>query len=199
MSNYPKPINRLIEALSYLPGIGPKTAERLAFHIVSMDETKVNHLITALQDSRDKVFECSTCNNLTDKDPCTICQDESRDSNLICVVQDARDVTAIEKVQDFQGKYHVLQGVISPMEGIGPDDLNLKALMDRIQGEGITELVVATDPTVEGEATAMYLNKLVKPLGVRVTRLAYGLPMGGDLEYADEMTLQQAFEGRKEL
>ena len=199
MSGFPKPVNRLIESLSYLPGIGPKTAERLAFHIISMDESKVNHLITALRDSQEKVFECSICNNMTDQDPCNICRDESRDNSLICVVQDAKDVAAIEKVQEFQGKYHVLQGVISPMEGVTPDDLNLKGLVERIREQGITELVVATDPTVEGEATAMYLNKLVNPLGVKVTRLAYGLPMGGDLEYADEMTLQQAFEGRKEL
>ncbi|OWZ83628.1 recombination mediator RecR [Natranaerobius trueperi] len=199
MSSYPKPINQLIESLSYLPGIGPKTAERLAFYIITMSGNKVDHLITALQNAKNKVFNCSVCNNLTDRDPCLICQDERRESGLICVVQDPKDVIAIEKVRDFQGRYHVLQGVISPMEGIGPDDLNMKELLERINSENIKEILIATDPTVEGEATAMYLTKLVKPMGVKVTRLAYGLPMGGDLEYADEMTLQQAFEGRKEM
>jgi len=199
MARYPKPIMRLMEALSYLPGIGPKTAERLAFHIVTMPKYKLDNIIKALQVVGQDIFHCSTCNNLTDVDPCIICQDNSREPQLICVVQDPKDIVALDRLQNFKGKYHVLQGVISPMEGVGPDELGLEDLVDRVQKEGVTELVVATDPTVEGEATAMYLTKLIKPLGVKITRLAYGLPMGGDLEYADEMTLQQAFEGRKEL
>ena len=199
MPSYPKPVNQLIETLTYLPGIGPKTAERLAFYIISMPENKLNHIMKALKDAKENVFACSICNNITDADPCHICRDDRRNQHIVCVVEDPRDVVAIEKVQDFNGKYHVLQGTISPMDGVGPDDIKIKQLIQRIREEGITELVVATDPTVEGEATAMYLNKLVKPLDVKVTRLAYGLPMGGDLEYADEMTLQQAFEGRKEL
>ena len=199
MPSYPKPINQLIESLTFLPGIGPKTAERLAFHIVTMEGNKIGNLIGALENAKDNIFSCSICNNLTDQDPCNICSDDARNSEFICVVQDPKDIVALEKVQDFKGKYHVLQGVISPMEGIGPDELNIKQLINRIKDEDIKELVVATDPTVEGEATAMYLTKLVKPLGVKITRLGSGLPMGGDLEYADEMTLQQAFEGRKEL
>ncbi len=199
MARYPKPIMRLMEALSYLPGIGPKTAERLAFHIVTMPKYKLDNIIKALQVVGQDIFNCSTCNNLTDVDPCIICQDSSREPQLICVVQDPKDIVALDRLQNFKGKYHVLQGVISPMEGVGPDELGLEDLVARVQKEGVTELVVATDPTVEGEATAMYLTKLIKPLGVKITRLAYGLPMGGDLEYADEMTLQQAFEGRKEL
>lgn len=199
MSAYPKPVSQLIETLTYLPGIGPKTAERLAFFIISMPNNKINHIMSALKNARDNVFTCGTCNNITDRDPCSICSDSARNQQMVCVVQDARDVVAIEKVQGYNGKYHVLQGTISPMDGVGPEELNIKQLINRINEEDIEELVVATDPTVEGEATAMYLNKLVKPMGVKITRLAYGLPMGGDLEYADEMTLQQAFEGRKEL
>ena len=199
MVDYPRPIKRLIEAFSTLPGIGPKSAERLAFHIISMPRKNVLNLSQSLLDVKDNIFHCSVCNNLTDVDPCYVCRDERRDKKLICVVQQAKDLIALEKIGDYKGNYHVLHGAISPMDGVGPEELKIKKLIDRIKEEEVKEIILATNPTVEGEATAMYISKAAKPLNIRVTRLAYGLPMGGDLEYADEMTLSKALEGRKDF
>lgn len=199
MVGYPRSVKKLIELLSNLPGIGPKSAERLAFHIISMPRTSVLQLSKSLLAVKDSIINCSYCNNLTDEDPCRICKDEKRDKQLVCVVEEAKDVIAIEKVGEYKGTYYVLQGTISPMEGVGPEELKVKNLLERIKNDKVNEIILATNPTVEGEATAMYISKVAKPLGVQVTRLAYGLPMGGDLEYADEMTLAKALEGRKEL
>ncbi len=199
MVDYPGPIKELIEALSTLPGIGPKSAERLAFHVINMPRKNVSNIADSLLEVKDKIFNCSLCNNLTDQEPCYICRDDNRDKKVICVVQEAKDVIAMEKIGEYKGAYHVLQGAISPMDGVGPEELKVKKLLQRIEELNAIELILATNPTVEGEATAMYLSKAVKPLNVRVTRLAYGLPMGGDLEYVDEMTLSKALEGRKEF
>ncbi|UMZ75220.1 recombination mediator RecR [Natranaerofaba carboxydovora] len=199
MVDYPQPIKRLIEAFSTLPGIGPKSAERLAFHIISMPRKNVLNLSQSLLNVKDNIFHCSVCNNLTDVDPCYICRDERRDKKLICVVQQAKDLIALEKIGDYKGSYHVLHGAISPMDGVGPEELNINKLIDRIKEGEVEEIILATNPTVEGEATAMYISKAANPLNIRVTRLAYGLPMGGDLEYADEMTLSKALEGRKDF
>jgi recombination protein RecR len=196
---YPEPIAKLIDAFTRLPGIGPKTAARLAFHVLRMKEDDVIDFAKALVSVKRNLFYCSVCCNITDTDPCRICQDKSRDNSVICVVQDSKDLVAIERMKDFQGQYHVLQGAISPMEGIGPDEIRIAELLRRLSDERVQELILATNPNIEGEATAMYLSRLIKPFGIRVTRIAHGLPVGGDLEYADEVTLSQALEGRREI
>ena len=199
MKYYAKPLNRLINELAKLPGIGGKTAQRLAFHILSMDDKSAMELAEAISDAKRSMTYCSVCGNLTDTDPCAICADESRDKSVICVVESPKDVVAMEKIRDYRGYYHVLHGAISPMDGIGPDDINLKSLIMRLQDEDVKELIIATNPNIEGEATAMYIARLIKPSGIKVTRIAHGIPVGGDLEYADEVTLLKAMEGRREL
>ncbi|MCU6755425.1 Recombination protein RecR [uncultured Eubacterium sp.] len=199
MKYYAKPLNRLINELSRLPGIGGKTAQRLAFHILSMDEKSAMELANAISDAKKSMTYCSVCGNLTDTDPCAICSDDSRDKSTICVVESPKDVVAMEKIREYRGYYHVLHGAISPMDGIGPDDINLRSLIVRLQDEAVKELIIATNPNIEGEATAMYIARLIKPSGIKVTRIAHGIPVGGDLEYADEVTLLKAVEGRREL
>ncbi|HEY8530563.1 MAG TPA: recombination mediator RecR, partial [Paenibacillaceae bacterium] len=195
----PEPIAKLIEAFSRLPGIGPKTATRLAFHVLRMKEEDALDFAKALVGVKRNLTYCSTCCNVTDVDPCRICSDKSRDASVICVVQEPRDVVAMERTKEYFGQYHVLHGAISPMDGVGPDDIRIAELMRRLGDERVQELILATNPNIEGEATAMYISRLVKPLGIRVTRIAHGLPVGGDLEYADEVTLSKALEGRREL
>ena len=199
MLYYAEPMARLIEELGKLPGIGPKTAQRLAFHILNTDSGEAEELAKAIIYARERIIYCSVCSNLTDIDPCYTCTDVGRNLSIICVVEEPRDVVAIERTREFKGLYHVLHGAISPMEGVGPDDLKVKELLTRLRGNTVQELIVATNPNIEGEATAMYLARLIKPLGIKVTRIAHGLPVGGDLEYADEVTLSKAFEGRREL
>ena len=199
MKYYAKPLNKLINELSRLPGIGVKTAQRLAFHILSMDEKSAMELANAISDAKKSMTYCSVCGNLTDTDPCAICSDDSRDKSTICVVESPKDVVAMEKIREYRGYYHVLHGAISPMDGIGPDDINLRSLIVRLQDEAVKELIIATNPNSEGEATAMYIARLIKPSGIKVTRIAHGIPVGGDLEYADEVTLLKAVEGRREL
>ncbi len=197
--HYPEPISRLIDSFMKLPGIGPKTAARLAFFVLTMKEDTVSNFAKALIDAKRNLMYCSQCGHITDIDPCHICQDKQRDASMICVVQDPKDVIAMEKMRDYQGLYHVLHGAISPMDGVGPEDINVASLLTRLQDEQVQELILATNPTIEGEATAMYISRLVKPSGIRTTRIAHGLPVGGDLEYADEVTLSRALEGRREL
>lgn len=199
MKYYAKPLNRLISELGKLPGIGGKTAQRLAFHILNLSDEEANGLAEAIKDAKANMHYCSVCGNLTDQDPCSICSDQARDKSVICVVESPRDVFAMERVREFNGLYHVLNGAISPMEGIGPEDINLRSLIVRLQTEDVKEVILATNPNIEGEATAMYIAKLVKPAGIKVTRIAHGLPVGGDLEYADEVTLSKAMEGRREI
>ncbi len=199
MLYYAEPVARLIEQLGKLPGIGPKTAQRLAFHLLNSDVRESRELAGAIIEAREKIRYCSVCSNLTDEDPCRMCRNPARNKTVICVVEEPRDVVAIERTGEYKGLYHVLQGTISPMEGIGPDQLKVKELMERLKDSEVTEIIAATNPDVEGEATAMYLARLIKPLGIKVTRIAHGLPVGGDLEYADEVTLSKAFEGRREL
>jgi len=196
---YPQPISKLIDSFTKLPGIGPKTASRLAFYVLNMKEDDVLEFARALVSAKRELTHCSVCGNITDTDPCRICQDTSRDGSIICVVQDPKDVIAMEKMKEFRGKYHVLNGAISPMDGIGPEDINVPSLLNRLKDEEVKELILATNPNIEGEATAMYISRLVKPSGIRITRIAHGLPVGGDLEYADEVTLSKALEGRREL
>ncbi|QYR21564.1 recombination mediator RecR [Paenibacillus sp. sptzw28] len=196
---YPEPIAKLIDAFSRLPGIGPKTAARLAFYVLRMKEDDVVDFAKALVSVKRNLHYCSVCCNITDIDPCRICQDKTRDASVICVVQESRDLVAMERTKEFQGQYHVLQGAISPIEGIGPDDIRIAELLRRLSDERVQEMILATNPNIEGEATAMYLSRLVKPFGIKVTRIAHGLPVGGDLEYADEVTLSKALEGRREL
>lgn len=196
---YPEPIARLINQLERLPGIGPRTAQRLAFYLLKRPKEDVLALARAIVEAKEKIGYCSVCYNLSDTDPCAICRDESRDSSLLCVVEDPRDVVAIEKTREYRGHYHVLHGVISPMEGIGPDDLKIKGLLQRLASGSFREVILATNPDVEGEATAMYLARLLKPLGVKITRIAHGLPVGGELEFVDEVTLSRAVEGRREM
>ncbi|GGL58245.1 recombination mediator RecR [Sporolactobacillus putidus] len=196
---YPEPIAKLIDSFMKLPGIGPKTAVRLAFFAVEMNEEDVMEFARSLVDVKRKLMYCSVCQNISDRDPCPICDDSSRDHSTICVVQDPKDVVALEKMRDYHGLYHVLHGVISPMDGIGPEDIRIAELIRRLEDETIKEIILATNPTVEGEATAMYISRLVKPIGVKTSRIAHGLPVGGDLEYADEVTLSKALEGRREL
>jgi recombination protein RecR len=194
----PDPLLRLVEELQRLPGIGPKGAQRLAFHILKTPREETERLATAVRDVKERVTYCSICSNITDTDPCALCQSTDRDHRVICVVEEPQNVTAIEKTRDFKGVYHVLMGTISPLQGIGPDDLKIKSLLARLSN-GVTEVILATNPTVEGETTAMYLTRLLKPLGVRVTRIAMGVPVGSDLDYADEVTMQKALEGRREV
>lgn len=196
---YPEPISKLIDSFSRLPGIGPKTAARLAFHVLRMREEDAVDFAKALVNVKRNLHYCSVCCNITDIDPCRICSDKSRDAALICVVQEPKDVVAMERTKEFGGYYHVLQGAISPIEGIGPDEIKVAELLKRLSDERVQEMILATNPNIEGEATAMYLSRLVKPFGVKVTRIAHGLPVGGDLEYADEVTLTKALEGRREL
>ncbi|MGM0445835.1 MAG: recombination mediator RecR [Bacillota bacterium] len=198
MEHYPGPVGRLIGELSKLPGIGQKTARRLSFYLLGRPNNEVKELAKAIVDAREKTSYCSICNNLTENDPCEYCSSEERDQNTICVVESPKDVIAMERTGEYNGLYHVLHGAISPMDGIGPDQIKIKNLLPRIK-EGIKEVIVATDPNAEGDATAMYLAKLLKPLDVEVTRIAHGLPVGGDLEFADEITLSKALEGRREI
>ena len=199
MKYYAKPLNKLIAELSKLPGIGGKTAQRLAFHILSLDDEEAKALADAITDAKASMHYCSVCGNLTDSDICSVCSDESRDHSVICVVEGPRDVSAMERVREYKGVYHVLNGAISPMDGIGPEDINLRSLIVRLQENDVKEVILATNPNIEGEATAMYIARLIKPAGIKVTRIAHGLPVGGDLEYADEVTLSKAMEGRREL
>lgn len=196
---YPEPLAKLIDSFSRLPGIGPKTAGRLAFHVLRMKEDDVIDFAKALVNVKRNLHYCSVCCNITDTDPCRICQDKSRDASIICVVQEPKDLVAMERTKEFNGYYHVLHGAISPMEGIGPDEIRIADLLKRLSDEKVEELILATNPNIEGEATAMYLSRLVRSFGLKVTRIAHGLPVGGDLEYADEVTLTKALEGRREL
>ena len=189
----------LIDELGRLPGVGPKSAQRIAFHLLQADPADVRRLVEALTEVKAKVRFCSTCGNVSQDDQCRICRDPRRDLTVLCVVEEPKDVVAIEKTREFKGRYHVLGGAISPIEGVGPDDLRIRELMTRLADEPVSEIILATDPNLEGEATATYLARLLKPMGLRVTRLASGLPVGGDLEYADEITLGRAFEGRRLL
>ncbi len=199
MSYYSPSIEKLIESFEKLPSIGHKTAARLAFHILEQSKEQTQEFINSIINAKTNLKYCSTCYNISDTDPCPICANEKRDGSKICVVEDVRDIIAMEKTHEYKGKYHVLHGAISPMNGIGPDDIRIKELITRLGTEKIEELILATNPRVEGEATAMYISKLVKPLGIKVTRIAHGIPVGGDLEYADEITLIKAMEGRVEL
>ena len=199
MQYYTEPISRLIEEFSKLPGIGKKTAQRLAFHVINMNNNDVEALSKAILDAKKEIKYCSICCNITDKDPCSMCSNPNRDSSVICVVEDPRDVAAMERTHEFKGVYHVLHGSISPMNGVGPDDIKIKELLSRLMDGDVKEVIIATNPRVEGEATAMYLSKLIKPLGISVTRIAHGIPVGGDLEYTDEVTLTKALEGRREI
>jgi len=199
MLYYAEPIAKLIEELGKLPGVGPKTAQRLAFHILDLDEGQIKNLAQAILEVKEKTKYCSICQNITDQDPCHICANPNRDQTLISVVEDPKDVMALERTKEYNGVYHVLHGVISPMEGVGPEQLRIRELLARLQEGDVKEIILVTNPNIEGEATAMYLARLVKPLGILVTRIAHGLPVGGDLEYADEVTLCKALEGRREI
>ena len=199
MSMNVEPIARMVNQLSRLPGIGQKTAQRLAYHIIAMPEEQVRELAVAIFNGKKQVHFCSVCGNYTDQDPCRLCADPNRDNGLLCVVKDPRDVAAMERMRDYHGRYHVLHGVISPMEGVGPDDIRIKELMGRLASGEVSEVILATNPDIEGEATAAYISRLIKPMGIKVTRIAHGVPVGGDLEYTDEVTLSKAFEGRREL
>ena len=199
MKHYAKPLAKLIAELSKLPGIGGKSAQRLAYYILSLSDEEAKALADSITNAKTNMRYCSVCGNLTDVDPCPICSDSSRDGSLICVVESPRDVAAMERVREFKGLYHVLNGVISPMDGVGPEDINIRSLIVRLQQNDVKEVILATNPNIEGEATAMYIARLIKPSGIKVTRIAHGLPVGGDLEYADEVTLSKAMEGRREL
>lgn len=197
MRFFTAPVENLIEQFQHLPGIGRKTAQRLAFFVLSLPTEEAEAFANAVIDAKKSVKFCKTCQNLTDSEQCQICADESRDKTSICVVADPKDVIAIEKTREYRGLYHVLHGCISPMNSVGPDDIRVKELLERVAAEDIKEIIMATNPDTEGEATAMYISRLLKPFGVRVTRLAYGIPVGGHLEYADEITLMRALEGRR--
>lgn len=197
--NQIEPLSRLTEELQKLPSIGAKSAQRLAFHFLKQPRDQVDRLCEALRDVKEQITNCSVCSNITDRDPCFYCTDESRDKQLICVVEDPHNVASIERTGDFKGAYHVLMGALSPLKGVGPDELHIKGLLQRVSVDGVTEVILATNPNVEGEATAIYLVKLLKPLGVRCSRIAMGVPVGSDLEYADEITMLKAMEGRREL
>ncbi len=194
-----KPIDHLIEALARFPGIGRKTASRLAFHILRSSLTEAQELAQAIVDVKEKIHLCSLCFNLTDEDPCWVCRDDHRTKEVLCVVEGPNDLIAIESTVEFKGRYHVLHGTLSPLDGVGPEEIKVKELMDRLKQEQISEVILATNPTVEGGATALYLTDLIKSLGIKVTRIAYGIPMGGEIEYADAMTLSKALEGRREI
>ena len=199
MAAYPPAVARLIEALERLPGIGPKTAQRLAFHLLKQPAASVRDLADALVEVKTRVVHCSACFNVTDLDPCRICGDPGRDAGLLCVVEEPNDLMAMERTGEYRGRYHVLLGALSPLDGIGPDEIKVRELLVRVEGNHVREVILATNPNVEGDATALYLSKLLRPLGLRVTRIARGLPVGGDLEYADEVTLSRALEGRREM
>lgn len=199
MPDFAPSIARLIDELKRLPGIGQKTAQRLAFHLLRADRDQAMALSNAIREAKENIRECSICNNITDNDPCLFCASASRDRRVICVVEDATNIQAVEKTRQFNGLYHVLGGALSPLQGIGPDQLKIKSLIERLKGGTTEEIIIATNPTAEGEATAVYLSKLIKPLGVRVTRIAMGIPVGSDLEYADEVTMLKAMEGRRDL
>lgn len=196
---YAQPLARLIEELSKMPTVGPKTAQRLAFYILGMAPEDAEKLSQAILDAKARIRHCSICFHITDVDPCVICSSASRTQSIICVVEDPRDVLAMERTREYRGLYHVLHGAISPLDGVGPDDLKITELLRRVEAGGVEEIIVATNPRVEGEATAIYLAKILKPLGLKVTRIAHGLPVGADLEYADEVTLAKALEGRREM
>ncbi|WP_196602775.1 recombination mediator RecR [Pectinatus frisingensis] len=196
---YIEPLAKLIEHLRALPGIGSKTAARLAYHILDMEPSQAKALAQSIIEAKEKIGFCNTCFNLSDVNPCSICSSPSRDHSIICVVEQPRDVAAMERMRDYKGVYHVLHGALSPLDGIGPDNIRIKELLVRLQITSVRELIMATNPNVEGEATAMYIAKLVKPAGIKVTRIAHGLPVGGDLEYADEITLAKALENRREI
>jgi recombination protein RecR len=195
----PDPLTKLVEQLQRLPGIGAKSAQRLAYHVLKTPREEVDRLADAMREVKDRVTYCSTCSNITDTDPCYYCTDSGRDPRIICVVEEPENVAGVEKTRDFKGLYHVLMGALSPLHGVGPDDLKIKGLLSRVAQGTVQEVILATNPNVEGEATAIYLAKLLKPLGVRVTRIAMGVPVGSDLEYADEVTMQRAMEGRREV
>jgi recombination protein RecR len=196
---YAEPLARLIEELSKMPTVGPKTAQRLAFYILRMAPEDATKLSQAILDAKARIRYCTICFHITDVDPCSICSNPARTRSMICVVEDPRDVLAMERTREYRGQYHVLHGAISPLDGVGPDDLKITELLTRVQSGEVTEVIVATNPRVEGEATALYLARIIKPLGIKVTRIAHGLPVGGDLEYADEVTLAKALEGRREM
>ena len=199
MSSYAGPVQDLIDELGRLPGVGPKSAQRIAFHLLKLPKIDALRLATAIAEVKDKVTFCPRCFNIAEGAECSICTDSRRDSTVICVVEEPRDIVSVEKTGEFRGRYHVLQGAINPIEGIGPDQLKVRELLTRLDPEGVSEIILCTNPNLEGEATAMYLSRLIKPLGVKVTRIASGLPVGGDLEYADELTLGRALEGRREI
>jgi recombination protein RecR len=199
MPDFAEPIARLIDELKRLPGIGQKTAQRLAFHLLRVEREEAFALADAIRDAKEKIRECSICQNITDVDPCLFCRNPARNQKIICVVEEAHNITAIEKTRQYSGLYHVLGGALSPLQGRGPEQLNLKTLVERLKGGQVEEIILATNPTAEGEATAVYVSKLIKPLGIRVTRIGVGIPVGSDLEYADEITMLKAMEGRREL
>jgi recombination protein RecR len=196
---YAAPVQELIDELGRLPGVGPKSAQRIAFHLLKLAKPDALRLATAISEAKDRVSFCQRCFNIAEGDSCELCTDDRRDATILCVVEEPRDIVAVEKTQEFHGRYHVLQGAISPIEGIGPEQLRIRELLQRIAGEGVHEVILCTNPNLEGEATAMYLSRLLKDLDVKVTRIASGLPVGGDLEYADELTLGRALEGRREV
>jgi recombination protein RecR len=196
---YEGPVQDLIDELGRLPGVGPKSAQRIAFHLLKVEPADADRLARAIHEVKAKVHFCKVCFNVAEGELCRICRDTRRDPTLVCVVEEPRDLVAVERTQEFKGRYHVLGGAISPIEGIGPDDLRIRELLRRLESEGVREVILATNPNIEGEATAMYLARLLTPLGVRVTRIASGLPVGGDLEYADEITLGRAFAGRRDM
>ncbi|MCQ2551627.1 MAG: recombination mediator RecR [Clostridia bacterium] len=198
-NNYPKPLKKLIGELSKLPGVGNKSAQRLAFHILSLSDEEANALAGSISYAKANMRKCKVCGNLTDQDPCAICSDPKRRRDVICVVESPSGVTAMEGMEEFNGLYHVLNGTINPIEGRGPEDINIRQLIVRLQEEDVKEVILATNPTIEGEATAMYIARLLKPSGIKITRIAYGMPTGGDLEYTDEVTLFKAMEGRREI
>lgn len=199
MKDFAEPLARLIDELKRLPGIGQKSAQRIAFHLERVPRPDAERLAAAVLDVKDKIRLCSVCNNLTEQDPCEYCSDSSRDPNILCVVETPYNVVAIEKTGEFHGQYHVLHGVLSPLQGIGPEQLRLKNLIERLKAGQVKEIIVATSPTVEGEATAVYMSKLIKPLGIKVTRIATGIPVGSEIEFADEVTMLKAIEGRREM
>jgi recombination protein RecR len=199
MSDFAPSVSRLIDELKRLPGIGQKTAQRLAFFLLRSDREQALGLADAIREAKDKIRECSVCNNITDTDPCQYCTSATRSRKTICVVEEPPNILAVERTRQFSGLYHVLGGALSPLQGIGPEQLKIKSLIERLKGGTVEEIIIATNPTTEGEATAVYLSKLIKPLGVRVTRIAMGIPVGSDLEYADEVTMMKAMEGRRDL
>jgi recombination protein RecR len=195
----PPPVSRLIEEFHRLPGIGPKSAQRLTYHLLRIPADEALALAQAITELKEKTVLCSVCQNVTEQDPCGICRDDSRERSQICIVEEPLDILAVERTRGFSGLYHVLHGVISPMDGVGPDDLKVKELLERVRGGGVREVIMATNPNLEGEATSMYISRLLTPMGIRVTRLARGLPMGSDLEYADDVTLSRALENRQDV